>query len=541
MTIPETNSSEHSPENLPDNDDLFPVVIIGGGLAGLTAAVHLAERGITPLLIDADSFWTGGRLNGGEPDSFVHNGKTWSFRPDHGVHALWGGYYNMRAMLKRFTDIELRLSTGEEWINRWGREVRTIEAGNAVRYGWLPAPFHYLQLLFNPRIWSTITPLDFLSLPGFLFSILWTVGLDPLDEQIRLEGLMIKDYFRGWTPNLRATFTGLGQNLLAAPAESISLTGLIAALRFYTVLRRDAWQMEYLPGNSHDHLIMPLVEAIEARGGMIKRGVTAQQLIQEDETWRVIVDDSDRRGLRSIRAQHVILATNAPSAKRLLLNSPATVPVADQMQFPNGLRNVVVRLWFSTEPTTGTDGGMFTGDFVTDNFFWLHRLYDEFKMWNEETGGSAIEVHIYGSESLLDQPDRNLLITAIDEVQRAFPKVRGTFVHGAVRRNSRGHTEFRVPMRKDSLFVDTPWRGISACGDWVGYDTPSLWMERATTTGIAAANRVIEHMNGEPFALIQLPPPGILVRGLAVFVRGIRILFKPVVGVLRKMRRRTKK
>lgn len=541
MTIPETTPSEHASEDLLDHNDLFPVVIIGGGLAGLTAAVHLAERGITPLLIDADSFWTGGRLNGGEPDSFVYNGKTWSFRPDHGVHALWGGYYNMRAMLKRFTDIELRLSTGEEWINRWGREVRTIEAGNAVRYGWLPAPFHYLQLLFNPRIWSTITPLDFLSLPGFLFSILWTVGLDPLDEQIRLEGLTIKDYFRGWTPNLRATFTGLGQNLLAAPAESISLTGLIAALRFYTVLRRDAWQMEYLPGNSHDHLIMPLVEAIEARGGMIKRGVTAQQLIQEDETWRVIVDDSDRRGLRSIRAQHVILATNAPSAQRLLLNSPTTAPVAEQMQFPNGLRNVVVRLWFSTAPTTGTDGGMFTGDFVTDNFFWLHRLYDEFKIWNEETGGSAIEVHIYGSESLLDQPDRNLLITAIDEVQRAFPKVRGTFIHGAVRRNSRGHTEFRVPMRKDSLFVDTPWRGISACGDWVGYDTPSLWMERATTTGIAAANRVIEHMNGEPFALIQLPPPGILVRGLAVFVRGIRILFKPVVGVLRKMRRRTKK
>ncbi|MEQ8677877.1 MAG: FAD-dependent oxidoreductase [Aggregatilineales bacterium] len=533
--IPETNSDDQA-----EPEDIFPVVIIGGGLAGLTAAVHLAERGITPLLIDADSFWTGGRLNGGEPDTFTFDGKEWAFRPDHGVHALWGGYNNMRAMLTRFTNVELTRSTGEDWINRWGREVRTLEAGNAVRYGWLPAPFHYLQLLFNPRIWSTITPLDFLSLPGFLFSILWTVGLDPIREEVRLEGLTIKDFFRGWTPNLRMTFTGLGQNLLAAPSESISLTGLIAALRFYTVLRRDSWQMEYLPGNSHDHLIMPLTRAIEERGGMIRRGVTAQKLIAEEGYLRVIVEDSDRRGLRSIRAKHIILATNAPSAKRLLHASPATAPVAETMQFPNGLRNVVVRMWFSTAPKDGTDGGMFTGDFVPDNFFWLHRLYDEFKAWHEETGGSAIEVHIYGNEKLLDQPDRNLLITAIDEVQRAFPVVRGAFVHGAVRRNSRGHTEFRVPMRKDSLFVDTPWSGVYACGDWIGYDTPSLWMERATTTGIAAANHVIEHYQRESFPLIQIPPPGLLVRGLALIVRGIRIIFAPIVRVLRGLRQRNK-
>ncbi|MCA9915879.1 MAG: NAD(P)-binding protein, partial [Anaerolineae bacterium] len=115
------------------DDNQFPVIIIGAGLAGLAAAAHLAERGLPPLLIEADALWPGGRLSGEEPTRIEHEGRTWEFRGDHGVHALWGGYANMRALLERFTDSQLQPSIGEEWINRWGRRVTMIEAGNAIR------------------------------------------------------------------------------------------------------------------------------------------------------------------------------------------------------------------------------------------------------------------------------------------------------------------------------------------------------------------------------------------------------------------------
>lgn len=519
------------------SDDKFPVVIIGGGLAGLSAAVHLADRGIPPLLLDADSLWTGGRLAGGDAEVFTYQGREWSFKPDHGVHAVWGGYDNMRAMISRYTDTILVDSPGEEWINRWGREVRMLEAGNAVRYGWMPPPFHYLQLLFNPNIWSTIIPLDFLSLPGYLFSMMWAVGLDPIKEEVRLDGLTIDDFFRGWTPNLKATFVGVGQNLLAAPSESISLTGLIAALRFYTILRRDQWQMQYFPANTNDSLIQPLIDSFLATGGQIMRGVTAERLEKQGDSWRVVVDDSERRGMRSVLAEHVIIATNAPSAQRLLCAGEDTAHEAQTLQFPSALRNVVVRMWFGKSPRGGTPGGMFTGDFVPDNFFWLHRLYDEFAEWHDTTGGSAIEVHIYGSEELLDLPDRNLLITAVDEVQRAFPEIRGSFVHAAVRRNSRTHTQFRVPTRADSLYVDTPWHNVHACGDWVGYDNPAFWMERATITGIAAANAVLATNDFQPHPIIPPRKPAPLVRVTAGLVRGIRVVFAPLVNLLRNRRR----
>lgn len=541
--------------------NMFPVVIIGGGLAGLSAAAHLAARGVAPLLLDADRLWPGGRLAGGDPDTFTFEGRTWSFASEHGMHGLWGGYANLRALLERFTSTELQQSPGEEWINRWRREVRVVEAGQLVRYGWVPAPFHYLSLLYSPRFWTTITPLDFLSLPGFLFSTLWTLGLDPIKDGMALDGLMLDEFFRGWTPNLRATFTGLAVNLLAAPKEHITLTGMIAALRFYTMLRRDSWQLDYLPDNPHTCLIQPLIDHIRSSGGHTIHGAEAIRLeanhtgTEADEgnqkpgnwqlitgnsslSWRVVFADQSRGGLRSVLAKHIILATNAPGAQRLLLNSPATAAEAAKLRFPGVVRNVTVRLWFSAAPREGAPAGMFTGDFLPDNFFWLHRLYDEFRAFHDQTGGSAIEVHLYANDDVLEQPENVLLVRCVDEIQRAFPELRGGFIYGAVRRNSRVHTAFRVPTA-ESLHVQTPWPNVLACGDWIGCDTPSLWLERATTTGIAAANTVLKAHGLEPYPILQPPPPEPLARGIELLARGFRkTVGRALVGVARQVRRK---
>lgn len=518
-------------------DDVFPVVVIGSGIAGLSAAAHLAGRGIPPLVLEADRFWPGGRLSAGQPDTFTYDGRDWSFTSEHGMHALWGGYVNMRAMIERFTDTQLITSPGEEWINRWGREVRMIEAGNAVRAPWLPAPFHYLQLLFHPQIWANITPLDFLSLPGFLFSTLWAVGLDPIKEQVALDGLMMDEFFRGWTPNLRATFTGVAINMLAAPKEEITLTGCIAALRFYTILRRDNWFMQYLPDDAHKCLLLPLIDFIEQHDGGVMLGATAQRLERAGEHWRVVVEDMQRGGMRSLLAESVILAVQPPAAERLLQASPDTASAAANIRFPDAVQNATVHLWFDASPRQGTPGGMFTGDFLPDNFFWLHRIYPEYAEWHEASGGSAIEMHLYAGRDVLDRPDNVLLIQCADEVYRAFPELRGHYVHGAIRRNTRDHTRFRVPTA-GSLFVDTPWPGVYACGDWIGHPTPSFWLERSTTTGIAAANHVLEAHGLEPYPVLEPKPPEVTARALGVLVRGLRkTIGRVLVGGVRAVRR----
>ena len=514
------------------------VVIIGAGLAGLTAAAHLAERGVAPVVLEANQTWLGGRLAGGEPEVFAFDGREWSFPAEHGIHGLWGGYVNMWATIQRFVDddsLHPQPGTGEVWINRWGEQVRRVEVGSVIRKGWLPAPAHYLNLLFHPRFWGAITPIDFLSLPGVLFSVGWTVGYDPLKEKSRLEGFTMDDYFRLWTPNLRATIEGVARNMLAAPDEAITLTGLIAALRFYTMLRRDDWHPHFFPANSRTAMIAPLEGAITARGGGVVRGMTARRLERGGSGWQIHADSADGTA-HAINADAVIMATHASAARSILCASEETCAEAERLQFPAVLRNTVVRLWFSQDANDAAPSGMFTGDFVPDNYFWLHRIHREYSDWAGQ-GGSAIELHFYGDDKLLNQPDRHFLIVAINEVTRAWPELKGAFVHGSVRRNSQVHTAFRV-MTDDMLHVHTPWAGMYACGDWVGYDTPSLWMERACTTGIAAANGVLASVGQPPYAVLYPNPPEPAARGFGAAVRGIRAILRPAVDRARQRRRR---
>jgi carotenoid phi-ring synthase / carotenoid chi-ring synthase len=515
--------------NSTPESDAYPVVILGAGLAGLVAAAHLAERGIPPLILETDLEYAGGRLSGGATETIEYQGRSWEFPSEHGVHALWGAYINMREILGRFLEIQLFPSTGEEWINKWGSRVRYVEAGTAIRWKFIPAPLHYLQLLFNYRFWNTITTIDFFSAPGLVASILWTMGFDPITEQKPLPGRMMKEYFRGWTPNLRATFTGIAHSMLAANSQAISLTAFVAAMRFYTMLGRDRWKVDYFPGNSNAVLIQPLLDYITQKGGKIIYGADVQSLQREGERWKIRFEDKTFQGRRQVTAENVISALHAPGAKRVFMNSEsATFEAAQGLEFPNGLPSVVLRLWFKESPKNRASGGIFTGDFKIDNFFWLHIIHQEFRDWHTATGGSAIEVHIYGPAPFLDQEDRTMLIHVLHEVQQAFPEVKGGFIHGTVRRNSATHTQFIVPT-ESSLGVDTPWPKLYACGDWIAHPAPVLWMERCCVTALEAANRVLQTYSLPSYPVQPPHPPERIARTLGFLFRGVRRLLRPLI------------
>ena len=135
--------------NSPSMDKHYDAIIIGGGVAGLTAALHLAERGLKLLILEADER-AGGRLSGKE--DIVINGHC--FSNEHGVHGIWSSYVNLNHMLKRHEILPQLIPANEEqWIYRTNNLVRRAPIGSIIRHSRLPAPLHYIQLFLLPQFW----------------------------------------------------------------------------------------------------------------------------------------------------------------------------------------------------------------------------------------------------------------------------------------------------------------------------------------------------------------------------------------------------
>ncbi len=502
-----------------------PVLVVGAGLAGLTAALHLAERGVRPLVLEADPDHAGGRLKAGETITLEHGGRVWHFAGEHGVHAVWSPYRNLQAMLVRHAMRPVFVPAQEEtWLLLTPRRVKRAPIGSAIRESWIPAPLHYLGLFARPRFWAMLSPRDVLAMLWVLPTLFAALAIDPLAEDQPLQGMSLGDVTRTWSPNLTALFAGLSRNALPAHPDLIPASGFIAFLRFYTLARRDAWAFSYFPTDAYRALIVPLVERLREHGGELRLGACVEDLERAGEGWRVRWREGGEA--RSATCGELVLAVDAPAAEKLLQGSPATAPEAAGLRLPGGWPTAVVRLWFDRASRPGAEAGLFTGETALDNFFWLDRIYDDYIRWARATGGSAIESHIYGPPELLEEPDVVLLAHAVRDVLRVWPELRGHQVQSSVTRNPATHTLLRAGRPEEHLGVVTPWPRLFCCGDWVRDPNPAMFMERATITGIKAANAVLKLHDRPDWPLLPAPPPEALAQWVEINMRGVRYALK---------------
>ena len=257
------------------------VLIIGGGVAGLSAALHLAERGLKPLILEADEKFIGGRLAGGETIQIGGH----SFRLEHGMHGIWSQYRNLQAMLARHNLRPVFVPAQEEnWIYKRGPLVRMSPVGSRIRRSFIPPPFHYLRLFLSLRFLLMLDPRDWASLFNVWAGLIMAVGIDPFGEDQPMEGLTLGDMTKKWSPALKSLFLGLARNGLSSHPDSVSISGFIAFLRFYTLLRRDAWMFSYLPEDGGTSVCEPLAEKIKQLGGEVRLGSRVKRVVREDES-----------------------------------------------------------------------------------------------------------------------------------------------------------------------------------------------------------------------------------------------------------------
>jgi carotenoid phi-ring synthase / carotenoid chi-ring synthase len=474
------------------------VVIIGGGIAGLSAALHLAERGLRPFILEADEKFIGGRLAGGETIQIGEH----SFRLEHGVHGIWSQYRNLQAMLARHNLRPVFVPAQEEnWIYKEGRFLGMTPVGSAIRFSLFPAPLHYLQLFLRWGFLWMLDIRDWASLFSVWGGLIMAVGIDPFAENQPMEGMTLGSMTKHWSPALKSFFLGLARNGLSSHPDEVSISGFIAFLRFYTLLRRDAWMFSYLPDDGGTSICEPLSAKVTELGCGVRLGCRVKRVVKEGDDWRVTWDGA--QGEESACAREIILATDPNNAKKIL---SASFDGVDELFFPRALSNAVIRLWFDRKPDRTAEAGIFTGDFTIHNYFWLDRIYNSFRRWGREKNGSALEVHVYGPPEVLAEPDAVLLTRAIMDVEQAFPEMRGHRIGQHLQRNPESHTLPAVGAKDKYLGIETSWENLFCAGDWVRHPAPSFFLERACLTGIEAANAVLAARGLEKFALVNYLP-----------------------------------
>ncbi len=122
--------NQNAPLNL---KDAKKVAIAGAGIAGMSAAVVLAERGFEVDIYERDNF-LGGKV-GSWPHTFSDS---YSTNIEHGFHAFFRQYYNLRRILgkvgadRNFRPIDDYLILTQDYGNFSFKELKTVPIFNLL-------------------------------------------------------------------------------------------------------------------------------------------------------------------------------------------------------------------------------------------------------------------------------------------------------------------------------------------------------------------------------------------------------------------------
>lgn len=125
------------------------VLIIGGGVAGLSAAVHASEKGLLPIIVEKNRY-LGGRVRSLETSDV---GKT----IDNGQHVLSAAYEETRQFLQKIGSLKKIFfqKNFQALYAKPGQQFLFFRAAS------LPAPFHFFLPLFTQRSFTKIQLKDF--------------------------------------------------------------------------------------------------------------------------------------------------------------------------------------------------------------------------------------------------------------------------------------------------------------------------------------------------------------------------------------------
>jgi squalene-associated FAD-dependent desaturase len=434
------------------------VTVVGGGVAGMSAACALAEAGYRVQLVERRGYL------GGRASSYLHPGVNEVI--DNCQHALIGAYTNLLAFYRRI---------GVAEKIHWTRDYTMIEPGgrrSALGASALPAPLHGLPKLLSCGAFSLA---DKLSLARAFTAILLGSGRDSqetlgawLRRQQQSKGAMERFWRLVIASALNSDIDQIGVNY-----ASMVIRGL-----FMDSAEAGAMGMSTVPLSE---LYAPVPEFLSARDGRVLLNANVERVTWNESArqWTVAIRD----GETALVSDFVVIALPFEAFAKLLPLLPEaegkerlTQQVSKHVHWPI----CSVHLWFDREVTDLDHAVLLDRE--------LHWMYNQSKL--QRRPGNYIELVQSASRTFAALPREQAIAQGIAEIGEFFPEARSArVVKAALIKEVRA--TFGVPPGIDDARpgARSPWPNLFLAGDWVATGWPST-MESAARSGHIAADEL---------------------------------------------------
>jgi squalene-associated FAD-dependent desaturase len=469
------------------------VTVIGGGVAGMSAACALAEAGFRVHLVEQRGYL------GGRACSYLHPSVGEVI--DNCQHALFGCCTNLLGFYHRI---------GVADRIHWTSTMTMIEPGGRRSrlgpFAWgplrLPAPLHSAPGLLCAR---AFTLEDKMSLGRAMLSMMQPEAmeetLEPLSDWLRRHKQTEGALNRFW----RLVIT----SALNAELDSISVPYAAQVIRglFLNSAAAGSMGMNTVPLSE---LYEGVTSFLNERGGgvLLKTHVEGAAWNEERAQWTI------RTRTGELASEFVIVALPFEATGKLLPHLPpaeGAKRLARQVERQEHWPICSVHLWFDREVTDLEHAVLLDRN--------IHWMYNQSRLQTGR-GGHYIELVVSATRAFAALPNETAIQWSLRELAEFFPAVSSARLEKSVLIKEMCAT-FGVQPGIDAVRPGTisPWPSLFLAGDWVATGWPST-MESAARSGHLAAEAVCRSA-GEPRMILHpdLKPQGLMRLGKKIVHR----------------------